>query len=107
MEKSKRSEGTLTVRMNHEDDYGMNEDSNLSHSVRKSKQEKQSRDENTNRQQRRETTKKKKKERSSMHDASCIDINYAHKCPKCFRSLHTLLEFSLCASCRCTNLFNF
>ena len=34
MEKSKRSEETLTVRMKHEDDYGMNEDSNLSRSVR-------------------------------------------------------------------------
>ena len=33
MEKSKRS---LTVRMKHEDDYGVNEDSNLSHTVRAS-----------------------------------------------------------------------
>ena len=33
MEKSKRS---LTVRMKREDDCGMNEDSNLSHSVRAS-----------------------------------------------------------------------
>ena len=47
MEKSKRSEATLTVRMNHEDDHGMNEDSNLSHSVRTSKQGKQSRDDDT------------------------------------------------------------
>ena len=30
MEKSKRSEATLTTRMNHEDDHGMNGDSNLS-----------------------------------------------------------------------------
>ena len=30
-----------------------------------------------------------------MHDGSCIGINYAHKVPKCFRSLHTLLGFSL------------
>ena len=40
MDKSKRSEATLTVRMKHEDDYGMNGDSNLSHlsqSVRASK----------------------------------------------------------------------
>ena len=28
-----------------------------------------------------------------MHDASCIGINYAHRFPKCFRSLHTLLGF--------------
>ena len=48
MEKSKRSEATLTVRMKHEDDHGMNGDSNLSHSVRISKQRKQSRDDDTN-----------------------------------------------------------
>ena len=36
MEKSKRS---LTVRMKHENDYGVNEDSNLSHSVRASNKE--------------------------------------------------------------------
>ena len=36
MEKSKRSEATLTARM---DDYGMNGDSNLSHSVRESNKE--------------------------------------------------------------------
>ena len=39
MEKSKRSEATLNVHMKHEDDYGMNEDSNLSHSVRASNKE--------------------------------------------------------------------
>ena len=51
MEKSKRSKATLTVRMNHEDDHGMNGDSNLSHlshSVRTSQQGKQSRDDETN-----------------------------------------------------------
>ena len=48
-----------------------------------------------------------------MHDDSCIGINYAHRFPKCFRSLHTLLGFSLCTSnrpfncCSCTHLFNF
>ena len=87
MEKSKRSEATLTVRMKHEDDYGMNEDSNLSHSVRASKQGRQSKDDDTNWQQRRETTKN---EGSSMHDGSYIGINYAHGFPKCFTSLHTL-----------------
>ena len=45
MEKSKRSEATLTACM---DDHGMNEDSNLSHSVRASKRGKQSRDDDTN-----------------------------------------------------------
>ena len=39
MENSKRSEATLIVRMRHGDDYGMNEDSNLSHSVRASNKE--------------------------------------------------------------------
>ena len=48
MEKSKRSKATLTVRMKHEDDHGMNGDSNLSHSVRISEQGKQSRDDDTN-----------------------------------------------------------
>ena len=33
MEKSKRSEATLTARMNHEDDHGMNGDSNLGQTV--------------------------------------------------------------------------
>ena len=106
-EKSKRSEATLTTCV---DDYGMNGDSNLSHSVRASKQGRQSKDDDTNWQQRRETTKN---EGSSMHDVSCIGINYAHRFPKCFRSLHTLFGFSLCTSCQqinccsCTNLFNF
>ena len=44
MEKSKRSEATLTVRMNHEDDRLKLEPN----SVRKSEQGKQSRDDDTN-----------------------------------------------------------
>ena len=43
-------------------------------------------------------------EGSWMHDGSCIGINYAHRFPKCFRSLHTLLGFSICTSCRQFNL---
>ena len=39
MENSKRSEATLTVHMKHEDDDGMNEDSNSNHSVRASNKE--------------------------------------------------------------------
>ena len=37
-------------------------------------------------------------EGSTMHDDSCIGINYAHAhvFPKCFKSLHTLLGFALC-----------
>ena len=61
MEKSKRSEATLTVRMKHEDDYGVNEDSNLSHNARASKKERQSKDDDTHWQQRRETDYEKKK----------------------------------------------
>ena len=39
-----------------------------------------------------------------MHEDSCIGINYAHRFSKCFRSLHRLLGFSLCTSCRQFNL---
>ena len=39
-------------------------------------------------------------EGSSMHEDSCIGINYvyahSHVFPKCFKSLHTLLGFALC-----------
>ena len=101
MERSKRS---LTVRMKHEDDYGVNEESNLRRlepdSVRASIKEDSQRTTT-------QTDNKKRdyeNEGSSMHDGSCIGINYAHRFPKCFRSLHTLLGFSLCASCR---QFNF
>ena len=48
----------------------------------------------------------RKNEGSSMHDVSCIGINYAHRFPKCFRSLHTLLGFSLCTSCHQFNCFH-
>ena len=48
MEKTKRSEATLTERMNHEDDHEINGDSNLSHSARIPKQGNQSRDDDTN-----------------------------------------------------------
>ena len=49
MEKSKRSAATLTARMNHEDDHGMNGSLKLEpNSVRTSKQGKQSRDDDTN-----------------------------------------------------------
>ena len=47
MEKSKRSEATLTVRMYHEVVHGMKGDSNLSHRVGASKQGEQSRDDGT------------------------------------------------------------
>ena len=83
MEKSKRSDATLTVRMKHEDDYGMNGDSNLSQSVRASDKEDSQKTTTLTGQQRRETTKN---EGSSMHDDSCIGINYAHRFTMCFTS---------------------
>ena len=107
MEKSKRSEATLTARMNDEDDHGMNGDSNLSQTVcvHQNKENGQGTMTLTDNNEERLT----KNEGSSMHDASCIGINYAHRFPMCFRSLHTLLGFSLCTSrhqfncCHCTN----
>ena len=51
MELSKLPEATLTARMNHEDDHGMNGDSNLSHlshTVQISQQGKQSMDDDSN-----------------------------------------------------------
>ena len=92
MEKSKRS---LTVRMKHEDDYGVNEDSNLSRlepdSLRASNKEDSQRTTTLTDNEKRDY----ENEGSSMHEDSCIGINYAHMFPKCFRSLHTLLGFAL------------
>ena len=92
MERSKKS---LTVRMKHDDDYGMNEDSNLSHfnqNVRASiKEDNQTTTTLTDNHKERDF----KNEGSSMHEDSRIGINYAHVFPECFRSLHTLLGFAL------------
>ena len=87
MMKSNRS---ITVRMKHEDDSGMNEDSNLSRSVRASIKEDSQRTTTLT-----DNKKDYENEGSSMHEDSCIGINYAHMFPKCFRSLHTLLGFAL------------
>ena len=97
MEKSKRS---LTVRMKHEDDFGVKEESNLGHSVRASGKEDS---------QRTKTLPDNKKrdyenEESSMHEDSCIGINYAHMFSKCFRSLHTLTGLLRC--CLYTSRFH-
>ena len=79
-----------------EDDHGMNEDSNLSYSVRASN--------NEDSQKTTTLTDNKKRyyenEGSSMHQDSCIGINYAHRFTKCFRLRHTSWEFSLSTSCR-------
>ena len=67
--------------MKHEDDYGMNGDSNLSQSVRASDKEDSQRTTTLT-----DTKKKtKKNEGSSMHDGSCIGINYAHRFTKVFQ----------------------
>ena len=88
MEKSKTS---LTVRMKHEDEYGMNEDSNLSHSVHASSKEDCERTTTLTDNRKRDH----KNEGSSMNEGSCIGTNYAHMFPKCFRSLRTLLGFAM------------
>ena len=95
MEKSKRSEETLTTRMKHENDDGVNRDSNLSRlepdSVCASNKEDSQRTTTLTDNKKRDC----EKEGSSMHEDSRIGINYAHMFPKCFKSLHTLLGFAL------------
>ena len=85
MEKSKRSEATLTARMNHEDDHGMNRDPNLSQTVCVHLNKENSQGTMTLTDNKEERLRQN--EGSSMHDASCIGINYAHRFPECFRSL--------------------
>ena len=91
-----RSKATLTVRMQHEDDYGMNEDSNLSRSgpsatvcVHLNKEDCQGTMTPTD--NKRLTTKN---EGSSMHDESCIGINYVHRTLTDFPSVSC--HFTLC-----------
>ena len=109
MERSKRSEETLNTRMKHEYDDGVNKTQtadDLSQAVcvhlsRKTVHKL--------------TTKKRdhENEGSSMHEDSCIGINYAHMFPKCFKSFHSLLGFalyfvsSILIICRCNHLLNF
>ena len=49
------------------------------------------------------TDNKKERLRKRKIFNACIGINYAHRFPKCFKSLHTLMGFSLCTSCRQIN----
>ena len=86
MERSKRS---LTVRMKHEDDYGMNEDSNLSQSVRASIKEDSQRTTTL-------TDNKKRdyeNEGSSMHEDSCTGINFASHVPQVFQVTSHIVGF--------------
>ena len=92
MERSKRS---LTVRLKHEDDNGMNEDSNFSHSVRASNKEDS---------QRTTTLTDNKKKTTKRKDLQCMKthafgINYALMFPS-VSSHFTHCWVSLCTSCR-------
>ena len=90
MERSKRS---LNTRMKHGDDDGVNKAQTGATVCAYHKEHSQ-----------RTTTLTDNKKRdyenegSTMHEDSCIGINYAHahRFPKCFRSLDTLLGFPLC-----------
>ena len=110
MEKSKRSEATLTVRMKHEDDCGMNGDSNLSQSVRAS--DKEDSQKTTTLTDNKEERLQKTKDLQCMMTHALASTTLTDS-PSVSRHFHTLLGFSLCTSChqfnccRCTNLFNF
>ena len=88
MEWSKRS---LNVLMKHDHDDGVNKAQPKCACICQRK---------VKRQRHEMTTKKRdyENEGSSMHEVSCIGINYAHThiFPKCCRSLHTLFSFALC-----------
>ena len=105
MEKSKRS---LTVGMKHEDDYGMNGDSNLSHSVRTSKQGRQGTMTLTDN---REERLRKTKDLQYMKTHALASTTLT--CSPRVSGHFTHCWVSLCTSCRqfncwrCTNLFNF
>ena len=109
MEKSKRS---LTVRMKHEDDNGINEDSNLSRlepdSVRSSNKEDS---------QRTTTLTDNKKSLRKTKDLQCMKTHAlastTFTCSPSVSSHFTHCWVSLCISCRqfnccrCTHLLNF
>ena len=110
MEMSKRS---LNVRMKHEYDDGVNEDTNLilSHAVCAHLSRK------TVKGQRHKLTTERDydNEGSTMHDDSCIGINYAHRShvPQVFEvtshivGLRSVLHVISFNSCRCNYLLNF
>ena len=84
MEKSKRS---LTVRMKHEDDYGVNEDPNLGPSVRASNKEDSQRTTTLT-----DNKKERLRKRRIFHARRLMHWHQLRShVPKCFRSLHTLL----------------
>ena len=107
MEKSKRE--SLTVRMKHEDDYEMKGDSNLSHSVRRSKQGKQSKDDDTDLQKKERLRKTKDLQCMMTHALASTTLTDFPSVLGYF----THCWVSLCASCRqfnccrCNHLLNF
>ena len=109
MEKSKRSEATLTARMNHEDDHGMNEESNLSQTMCVHLNKENGQGTMTLTDNKEERLQKTKDLQCMMPHA--LASTTLTEFPKCFRSLHTLLGFTLCTSCHqfncchCTNQF--
>ena len=106
MEKSKRSQ---TVRMKHEDDYGMNEDSNLSQSVRASNKEDSQRTTTLTDNKKREATKTKDLQCMKTHALASTALtcspsvsgHFAH-CWDAF--CNSCRQFNCC---RCNHLLNF
>ena len=76
----------------HEDDYGMNGDSNLSHSVRTFKQGKQSKDDDANSQQRRETTKTKDLQCMMTHALASTTLTDFPSVSRHFTHCHSALR---------------
>ena len=109
MEKSKTSEETLNTRMKHKDDYGVNEDSNLSHSVHASNKEDSQRTTTLTDNKKRETTKTKDLQCMKTHALASTTLT----CSPSVSGHFTHCWVSLCTSCRqfnccrCTHLFNF
>ena len=100
----KRSEATLTVRMKHEDDYRMNEDSNLIHNVRASnKEDSQKTTTPTDNKKKRETTRTKDLQCMKTHALASTTLTLACS-PSVSGHFTNLLGFSLCTSCRQFNL---
>ena len=109
LEKSRRSKRTLNSHMHHEDDYGMNEDSNLSHSVRASLKE------NSQRTTTITDNKKERQRKRRIFNAWWLMPWHQLRShvPQVFQvTSHFVLDFCsvlrvVNSICRCTNLFNF
>ena len=91
MERSKRSHNT---RMKHGDDDGVNKAQTQATVCACTIKEDSQRTTTLTDNEKRDY----ENEGSTMHEDSCIGINYAqaHRFSKCFKSFHTLLGFALC-----------